>query len=108
LGTCAHTSTVNESLVVVMIAAEHDDGDIRHHVRRLVAGHVSWHARHHTVARVCQYELPALEPEHFGEILELRHGADSPETVLGESYAELAARRLAFPSPCREGKLLPG
>jgi AcrR family transcriptional regulator len=54
------------------LAAQHDDGDTRRHLRRLVAGHVSWHARHHTVARVCQYELAALEPEHFGEIVELR------------------------------------
>ncbi|MEV6647853.1 TetR/AcrR family transcriptional regulator [Amycolatopsis sp. NPDC051371] len=54
------------------LKAQHDDGDTRRHVRQLVAGHVSWHARHHTVARVCQYELAALEAAHLGEILELR------------------------------------
>ena len=29
-------------------------------------------ARHHTVARVCQYELAALRPEHLDAILDLR------------------------------------
>jgi AcrR family transcriptional regulator len=37
-------------------------------VRRLVA----WHARHHTVARVCQYELSGLSPEHYQDILDVR------------------------------------
>jgi AcrR family transcriptional regulator len=46
--------------------------DSRHLVRELVAGHVTWHARHHTVARVCQYELAALEPEHLDAVLDLR------------------------------------
>ncbi|WIV56221.1 TetR/AcrR family transcriptional regulator [Amycolatopsis nalaikhensis] len=49
-----------------------DDGDAGLRIRRLVAAHVSWHARHHTVARVCQYELAALEPDHFAEVLALR------------------------------------
>jgi AcrR family transcriptional regulator len=49
-----------------------DDGDTRSYVRRLVASHVRWHARHHTVARVCQYELTALEPEHYAVVLDLR------------------------------------
>jgi AcrR family transcriptional regulator len=54
------------------LQAQTDDGDSRRYVRRLVTGLVTWHARHHTVARVCQYELTALEPDHLGEILDLR------------------------------------
>jgi AcrR family transcriptional regulator len=54
------------------LSAEPDDGDTRRHLRRLAAAHVTWHARHHTVARVCQYELAALSPEHLDEILVLR------------------------------------
>jgi hypothetical protein len=54
------------------LQAQTDDGDSRSYVRRLVTGLVTWHARHHTVARVCQYELAALEPEHFGDVLDLR------------------------------------
>jgi AcrR family transcriptional regulator len=49
-----------------------DDGDPTDYVRRLVASHVAWHARHHTVARVCQYELAALAPDHQATVLELR------------------------------------
>ncbi len=49
-----------------------DEGDPTDYVRRLVAGHVAWHARHHTVARVCQYELAALAPEHHAVVLDLR------------------------------------
>lgn len=49
-----------------------DEDDPTDYVRRLVARHVAWHARHHTVARVCQYELAALEPEHHAEVLGLR------------------------------------
>lgn len=52
--------------------AQPDDGDPIDYVRRLVAGHVAWHARHHTVARVCQYELAALESEHLAVVLDLR------------------------------------
>lgn len=54
------------------LRSQPDDGDSSRHVRRLVAAHVTWHARHHTVARVCQYELAALEPEHRAAVLELR------------------------------------
>ncbi|TQM14164.1 TetR/AcrR family transcriptional regulator [Pseudonocardia kunmingensis] len=49
-----------------------DDGDSARYVRRLVAGLVTWHARHHTIARVCQYELGALEPAHHAAVLALR------------------------------------
>ncbi len=49
-----------------------DSGDPADHVRRLVESHVAWHARHHTVARVCQYELAALAPDHLAVVLDLR------------------------------------
>jgi AcrR family transcriptional regulator len=50
-----------------------DEGDPVDYVRGLVASHVAWHARYHTVARVCQYELAALAPGHHAEVLDLRH-----------------------------------
>jgi AcrR family transcriptional regulator len=49
-----------------------DNGDLTDYVHRLVASHVAWHARHHTVARVCQYELAALTPEHHVVVVDLR------------------------------------
>jgi AcrR family transcriptional regulator len=42
-------------------------------LRVMIARHVTWHARHHVAARVCQYELHGLIPEHYDEIRELRH-----------------------------------
>ena len=52
--------------------AQPDEGDPAGYVRRLVAAHVAWHARHHTVARVCQYELAALDPGHLAVVPDLR------------------------------------
>lgn len=49
-----------------------DEGDPVGYVHGLVASHVAWHARHHTVARVCQYELAALTPEHHAVVVDLR------------------------------------
>ncbi len=40
----------------------------------LVRGLVSRAARHPTIARVCQYELSALTPEHYREIAAMRKG----------------------------------
>ncbi len=47
-------------------------GNALSRLRSLVARSVAWHARHHVAARVCQYELAALAPDHYAEILELR------------------------------------
>ena len=41
-------------------------------LRVMIARHVAWHAHHHVAARVCQYELHGLSPEHYDEICELR------------------------------------
>ena len=54
------------------LQARAGESDSRRLVRGLVAGHVTWHARHHTVARVCQYELAALAPQHLDTVLDLR------------------------------------
>jgi AcrR family transcriptional regulator len=54
------------------LQAERDSGDTRNYMARLTASLVEWHARHHTVARVCQHELAALSEEHFAAIRDLR------------------------------------
>jgi AcrR family transcriptional regulator len=41
-------------------------------MRALVQEFTSWHARHNTLARVAQYELEHLEPQHYEEIAALR------------------------------------
>ncbi|SDD70215.1 TetR family transcriptional regulator [Glycomyces harbinensis] len=42
-------------------------------LRELVSRYTQFHARHHVVARVCQYELGALDEEHYAEVLAVRH-----------------------------------
>lgn len=37
-----------------------------------VSAYVKWHAHHHAIARVVQYELRALSDEHFKTIAEIR------------------------------------
>jgi AcrR family transcriptional regulator len=41
-------------------------------VRRFVAAFAQWHADHHVVARVIQYELKSLPPRQFRQIAKLR------------------------------------
>jgi AcrR family transcriptional regulator len=47
-------------------------GGAASYLRSLVTGFVAWHARHHVAARVSQYELAQLAPEHYAEVLGLR------------------------------------
>ena len=75
--------------------AQPDEGDPADYVRRLVASLVAWHARHHTVARVCQYELAALEPDHLAVVLDLRQRFSA---VLREAVT-WGAREGAFDVP---------
>jgi AcrR family transcriptional regulator len=39
----------------------------------MISRYTAWHARHHVAARVCQYELAGLTPEHYDEIVRIRH-----------------------------------
>jgi AcrR family transcriptional regulator len=54
------------------LQAQPSSGDTSSYMGRLIASLVEWHARHHTVARVCQHELAALNEEHFATVRELR------------------------------------
>jgi AcrR family transcriptional regulator len=56
-------------------------------VRRLVI----WHARYHTVARVCQYELSGLGPEHYRDVLKLRQASTAVFHNAVQSGIEAAA-----------------
>lgn len=48
------------------------DGNAVSYLRSLIVRFVAWHAHHHVAGRVSQYELAALAPEHYDEVLELR------------------------------------
>lgn len=38
----------------------------------IVFRYTEWHARHHVVARVCQYDLAALSVDHYNQIIKVR------------------------------------
>lgn len=44
---------------------------------RLMSDFAAWHAEHHEVARVVQYEFPHLSPEHYVEVVALRRELDA-------------------------------
>ncbi|MFE6227398.1 MULTISPECIES: TetR/AcrR family transcriptional regulator [unclassified Streptomyces] len=56
----------------ILRAAELRDGAPSERLADAVRSFVRWHAERHTTARVVQYELDALGPEHRAEIVELR------------------------------------
>jgi AcrR family transcriptional regulator len=54
-------------------------------LRSLVAAFTAWHAEHHTIARVVQYELVALSPEHLAEVATIRRAISAQiEQVLAD------------------------
>jgi AcrR family transcriptional regulator len=77
-------------------------------VRRFVAAFAKWHADHHVVARVIQYELKALPRRQFRKIAELRNrfeqllGAELAAGVKSGAFdiADLDATTLAILSLC--------
>ncbi|MEU8221342.1 TetR/AcrR family transcriptional regulator [Kribbella sp. NPDC048915] len=57
-------------------------------LRSLVAAFTTWHAEHHTIARVVQYELAALTPEHLAEVATIRRAISTQiEQVLADGVA---------------------
>lgn len=61
------------ALACVQGAAADGDPSAAAALRRLVSRFTAWHARHHVVARVCQFELTGLTAAHYDEIVRLRH-----------------------------------
>ncbi|MBS1675262.1 MAG: TetR family transcriptional regulator [Actinobacteria bacterium] len=61
-----------ETLALVHASMADADGSTET-LRRVVHALAAQHARGHTVARIINYELAALEPEHQAEIRALRH-----------------------------------
>ncbi|MBC3983990.1 TetR/AcrR family transcriptional regulator [Streptomyces buecherae] len=53
------------------------DGSPAERLADAVRSFVRWHAEHHTTARVVQYELDALSPEHRAEIVGMRRATDA-------------------------------
>ncbi|MEU3607848.1 TetR/AcrR family transcriptional regulator [Streptomyces sp. NPDC035033] len=67
----------HDKALEILRAAEARDGSAAGRLADAVRSFVRWHAEHHTTARVVQYELDALGPEHRAEIVELRRETDA-------------------------------
>jgi AcrR family transcriptional regulator len=57
------------TVVTGALAPDRSAADELHAV---VAAYTAWHAREHVMARVVQYEMASLEPEHYAEIATIR------------------------------------
>lgn len=66
----------HEKALRIMGAAAEAPGSAPERLRDAVRTFARWHAEHHTTARVIQYELQALSPEHYAEIAGLRRQTD--------------------------------
>ncbi|CAL9396150.1 TetR/AcrR family transcriptional regulator [Streptomyces albus] len=72
-----HISRVgHERSVAVLEEAVEGVADSGERLARAVRAFVRWHAEHHTTARVVQYELAALEAEHYERIVVLRRRSE--------------------------------
>jgi AcrR family transcriptional regulator len=66
----------HDTALQVLREASPDDAEPFTRLRDTVRAFTLWHARHHTAARVVQYELAALSPEHRREIGARRRDID--------------------------------
>ncbi|MGW6621905.1 TetR/AcrR family transcriptional regulator [Nocardia sp. NPDC055002] len=62
----------HSSVLDVVTAAAHAGASATERLISTVNAYVMWHADNHTGARVAQYELRSLSPEHFAVIAEIR------------------------------------
>ncbi|MET8397813.1 TetR/AcrR family transcriptional regulator [Streptomyces sp900116325] len=66
----------DRALLLLETAAD-GEGTASERLAHAVRSFVRWHAEGHTTARVVQYELDALGPEHRTEIVALRRRSDA-------------------------------
>lgn len=65
-----HQETLRSALEAQ--AAPGPDAGPAERLRSVVRAQTTFEARHHTTARVVEYDLPSLSPEHFAEVNALR------------------------------------
>lgn len=64
-----HQQTLHNAVVAVQSAGT---GGPARRLHAVIEAQTTWQARHHTTARVVEYDLPALSAEHYEEISSLR------------------------------------
>ncbi|MET0419215.1 MAG: TetR/AcrR family transcriptional regulator [Actinoplanes sp.] len=77
--------------------AEARSGDPAQRLRGVVREFTAWHARSQVHARVVQYEMAALSPEHAAEIAGLRRGIEAVMRTLLTDGNEAGVFRVADP-----------
>lgn len=86
----------------VLTAADDPDKDAAARLHTLIGAFAKWQATHHALARVVQYELTALTPEHYRAILEIRRGT----TRVVRAVVDAGTRSGEFTVPDAEGVTL--
>ncbi|MFF9912884.1 TetR/AcrR family transcriptional regulator [Streptomyces sp. NPDC013457] len=85
----------HDKALEILRAAADGEGTAGERLADAVRSFVRWHAERHTTARVVQYELDALGPEHRTEIVALRRESDA--TVRGIIDEGVAAGEFDVP-----------
>lgn len=67
----------HQSVLAAVRAAVDAETDLTARIRSFVRAFTVWHAEHHTLARVAQYELAALSAEHLTEISKARRTTEA-------------------------------
>ncbi|KRC54729.1 MULTISPECIES: TetR family transcriptional regulator [unclassified Nocardioides] len=66
----------HETTLALMLEGRGSSGDPAEQLHTVVRDFIADHARNHTRARIVNYEMAALDPEHLEEITALRHRID--------------------------------
>jgi AcrR family transcriptional regulator len=102
-------SKVGHQRSLAMLCEARDaEGTASERLAGAVRAFVRWHAEHHTTGRVVQYELGALAPEHYTEIVALRRQSeDAIRSIIKEGVTagefdvpEVSGTTLAVLSLC--------
>lgn len=89
----------HDKALEILTTAADGPGRAAERLDAAVRSFVLWHAAHHTTARVVQYELDALAPEHRSEIVALRPSRATPPCA---ASSPTGSRRGSSTSPtCR-------
>ena len=79
----------HQAALAVLADADGRPGSPAARLHSMVSAVTAWHAEHHTIARVVQYELAALTPEHFAEVATIRRAISAQlEQVLADGVAD--------------------
>jgi AcrR family transcriptional regulator len=90
----AHLSlTGHEAALTLVDETLRGDAPVPDRLHAMVAAFVTWHAEHHLVARVVQYELRSLDTQTLGAVSTLRRRMeDRVEQVVREGVADGSLR----------------